>query len=483
MIFSVCVPCVDGRDCYHMTGLCRNSKCVTCWDKNECYNSASSICTGHFGVCPLYITKTCSTSDDCPNMGLARCEAENCISCIQDADCSHFSGNNFFCDNGLCKNCLSDEDCSGSQVCSPGSGLCVGCTSNFDCLDLEKSMCSLATGECQECQSDADCVHLFTLGKGHCNTDLAPNKCFECEDDTDCLSGTCDANKRCQSICTDSSSCTSLYNPRCDASKCQPCNSKNDCTKFYESAGACDTETSPARCIECVGHNDCPVTKPICRIGVCGPCEKTSECVAKGLNFCLTETGKCLSINISCTDDSQCTFINLSNCLIALGTCSPCTDNDDCLRISQNSIALNTCLTDSDAADNKCAQCNNNNYCTGSQFINTRYCNLDGGWCVECIEDSNCISANADHKCLKNKCRECIYDSDCGIDKPYCSGEICIQCKSSLDCNGASCNINGICESCLDTPECQEKTYTNYCAKENKYCDTSSSLKICKLLF
>lgn len=122
--------------------------------------------------------------------------------------------------------------------------------------------------------------------------------------------------------------------------------------------------------------------------------------------------------------------------------------------------------------DSICAECLANTDCSGNQPV----CNLTDGQCVQCTAKSDC---DANETCSSNRCQpscasdtdcspvdggrgnnndycntstslcvECVSDTHCTTNEPYCVTNSCRQCRTNADCtNGGTCGTNGGCST------------------------------------
>jgi Cys-rich repeat protein len=134
---------------------------------------------------------------DCPN-DKPVCDEPNdqCVQCLESADCA--SGSKKKCDTATdtCKECLASTDCSAATAARCENGACVKCTSNNDCAHVAgKTVCDAAAGECVQCTGkDAST----------CGTDVGTGTPLVC----DSLLRTCTTKKEkssglCQSCVSD----------------------------------------------------------------------------------------------------------------------------------------------------------------------------------------------------------------------------------------------------------------------------------------
>lgn len=234
--------CTSPQICYN--GYCRNMCTgVTC--------NQAQVCNQNTGNC---VAKPCTTSTDCGNTTLFKCNIGSCVSCnnvtingISYPDCNDdgipYNGNclnDSACARGnICENwnctpgCRNDAGCSSGEYCF--SKICVPrtCTRDSDCGDVNKFRCvkSTYTALCQSC-SGSGCTN--------CTTDL------NCAPTEKCTSGSCVVN---------GTKCT--INSQCPAGKiCRT------------SVGDCISAPS------CTSNADCPATAHNCCNSVCS----VSEC-------------------------------------------------------------------------------------------------------------------------------------------------------------------------------------------------------------
>jgi hypothetical protein len=131
---------------------------------------------------------------------------------------------------------------------------------------------------------------------------------------------------------------------------------------------------------------------------------------------------------------------------------------DACASSSECSASSPVC----DSSTNVCSRCRTDDDCL--VFAPQRLCDTTSGSCVECKVAADCRTRGELQRCSESRCVECVLQSDCEVDEfcdsvgscevrcdavtpcvlgeePHCdlTKGICVQCRSSADCSGRSC--------------------------------------------
>ena len=228
---------------------------------------------------------------------------------------------------------------------------------------------------------------------------------------------------------------------------------------------ACD---STLGCVECVGNSDCGAASPICVVGHCRACEKTSDC---GIGeACYPANHTCAP---ACNGPGTCPQNDAPICDANTGACVGCIDNHDC------GGGKPVC----EPTSQQCSECGSNGDCGNAQPI----CSISARECVQCLVDSQCPSGTLckDHACRQacqgngdcgpgapvclpnGNCGQCGVNADCGAATPFCTGEgRCASCLINSDCPaGTPVCDNDRCVQCKDTQDCANglKCKDNHC--------------------
>jgi outer membrane exchange protein TraA len=408
---------------------------------------------------------------------------------VASGGCGNNSG--YYCNAAaLCALCDTFTKCGPS--CSPcglstpncvnvnGSFTCVECVNNAEC----KGVCDTTTNTCQgDCKLDTDCA------KGIC--DQTDHTCKgECRVDTDCAKGICDqTNHMCKGDCRVDADCP---NGRCDPTDnmCRGCNDDADCPN-----GRCDMTDNVCR--GCNDDGDCPNTgRCDTTVNLCAGCNDDGDCRTQGFEGFVCDIPN--SVCVQCTEDDHCA--NGRVCVPGLRECrecstdancprgescsnfqcTTCSTNDSCAGASCNCCPKGTqCASPTPGASPSCVECTNNSQCPSGKTCDTANgrcvdsipeCNtsdrcgpgcvrcpeerplcLDGQVCVQCRTDLECGQGKY---CLSGECSSCTTDRHCGTrcgacekDAPYClsngtaEGSACVQCRDNSDCGGRTCNL------------------------------------------
>ena len=171
------------------------------------------------------------------------------------------------------------------------------------------------------------------------------------------------------------------------------CSSDGDCAPPVP---YCDTDSR--YCVECLTNTNCG--NKVCNLAVhsCQDCQTSGDC--SGHNpYC------------------------------SAGSCVECLEPGNC------PDAGSTC----DTTENKCVVlCTADTECTeGARLL----CALERQVCVECLEDADCDTSKP--RCVADKCKACIADTDCLDPTPFCrlDRNECKECLVDSDCpDGLRCD-------------------------------------------
>jgi hypothetical protein len=357
-----------------------------------------------------------------------------------------------------CLDCVADSDCSAlpdGGVCQRSDaylqyGECVQCTeAEPSCPGTE--VCDLSIGRSYH-QCVADCRLATTVPP--CPPDFFgdPQYCVQdsgtcgphCADDSDCApsSQVCDTDAGACVQCLDDTQC-SQPTPVClagfqQANRCVQCVLPSQCP-----------DTSPGcafyQCGTCGGDTDCPTNIPLCNdqnqcIASCVLSDGGTSCATGG---CDTTTGFC----VECVVDSNCTQPDAPYCATDIDAgeyCVQCFNPNQCPTSSPGCgpFGCGSCWTDVDcpatapfcSGDYQCVI-----PCDGGTTCATGACDTDAGYCVQCVDDSDCQEPDASYCATDlgygNYCVQCVASSDCGDAGPCNSGYLtCGSCYADSDC-------------------------------------------------
>jgi len=374
----------------------------------------------------------CSSGDDC-DAGFA-CVSQRCVEiCSHDFECSGHPAQ-------ICRN----EQCVDAE---PGSCTDVtGCYDTNPCTDKE---CN-ADGQCvytnldKECDDQDPCTQNDWCANGACG-----GTAFSCDDTDECTLDSCDGFGGCVHQFVSSDTCACQNNGECD---------DNDaCTDQECDDGTCIyTASSNPDC--CNTLHDCAGETPFCIDNVCVECDSPSAC--EDSDICTEDI---------CNNDYECENLSIDLCCETSGDCGGSTPHcfdDECVECTDAGHCNDgePCTTDSCDSTHSCrnmneCDCIDDPDCAGTS---TPYC--EGNDCVECRNAGHCNDDNActTDTCDGNSCNhqtvsECCNNHDectADVDKPYCIGHVCVECRFTTDCTDDEefCTGDTICT--LGTHEC-----------------------------
>jgi hypothetical protein len=163
---GACVACAGDEDCSLIQGrsACLPSiGCVECVDATDCAGSTRGpVCKASnaaqaAGDAPVNTCVECSSNEHCQsNAGASLCQNNQCVPCVEDADCAGADSNGSspdgidlnVCDAGICVQCTGENRIAcGGNVCNSltkqctldrparTAGLCDACVSDFECAE------------------------------------------------------------------------------------------------------------------------------------------------------------------------------------------------------------------------------------------------------------------------------------------------------------------------------------------------------------
>jgi Cys-rich repeat protein len=103
--------------------------------------------------------------------------------------------------------------------------------------------------------------------------------------------------------------------------------------------------------------------------------------------------------------------------------------------------------------------------CTGdADCADGKKCDIANGRCVEQIAECN-TSERCGSQCVK-----------CPSDRPYCmDGQVCVECRSDLECGDGRFCVSGECASCTTDKRCGERCES--CPGEQPFCLTDGTTR------
>lgn len=243
----------------------------------------------------------------------------------------------------------------------------------------------------------------------------------------------------------------------------------------------------PDRCVQCQrqnanvpGNGGCGSGNYCNAAAVCAQCTSAlfcgPTCVPCGGSFPVCATLGGVTQCVQCRKDDDCRVGQ--KCNLETSECQECTDDSHCARGKRCSTAgrCETCSSRNSCAGNSC------NCCVGGGDSPMQCAAVQAGTaptCVECVSDADCTTPK---KCdtVNGRCvleiAACNTSDRCGpgcarcpAERPLCmDGQVCVQCRSDLDCgNDGFCN-SGECTSCTTDRRCGERCES--CGGDTPYC-------------
>ncbi|HVE88014.1 MAG TPA: outer membrane exchange protein TraA family protein [Myxococcales bacterium] len=220
------------------------------------------------------------------------------------------------------------------------------------------------------------------------------------------------------------------------AAICAPCTSSNfcgpSCTPCNGSTPVCATLAGVTQCVQCKGDQDCrPDQKCNAGTGQCQECTTSLDC----------PRGKVCSPQ---------------------GTCQICSTDDACAGTSCNCCGGNQrCLTLQAGVAPTCAECAADADCGSG-----KRCDLQNGRCVDQLPACD-TSDRCGPSCVR-----------CPTDRPFClDGQVCVSCRSDLDCGSGEFCLSGECSPCTTDRRCGGRCES--CGGDTPHCDASGGAGHC----
>ena len=258
-------------------------------------------------------------------------------------------------------------------------------------------------------------------------------------------------------------------------------------SNFFQTDDGQSPFANPAQCAQCnrqfanlPGNGGCGAGYYCNGAALCAPCDSAlfcgDTCSPCGMStpFCLnTKMG---NLCVGCRNDGDCK--QPFKCDPDTHVCLPCNLDTDCQKGE-------TC----DA--HKCAPCSTKQQCAGVSCnccpgANDKCASLDGKsppTCVECTSDGDCNGRKCDT--LNGRCVDqipaCNTSEQCGDqclkcpgDRPYClNGQVCVECRSDVDCMGGQFCISGGCAPCAIDRHCGARCAA--CAGDTPFCKSDGT--------
>ena len=236
------------------------------------------------------------------------------------------------------------------------------------------------------------------------------------------------------------------------AALCAPCDSAVFCGPSCSPCGAstpeCINRNGTFTCVQCVDDSDCDNGRCDLETNQCRGCNTDAQC-SNG-QHCDTEAHECRE----CVTDSHCA--RGQSCID--NTCQACSAQDSCAGTSCNCCPGGLkCAAPTPGASPTCVECSNDGDCSDG-----KRCDIANGRCVEAIPECN-TSERCGAQCSK-----------CPSDRPYCmDGQVCVTCRSDLECGDGKFCISGECASCTTDKRCGARC--GACAPEAPFCLTDGT--------
>ncbi|NTX11234.1 hypothetical protein HUA76_10585 [Myxococcus sp. CA056] len=332
-------------------------------------------------------------------------------------------------DPNRCEQCIrANVNAQNNGGCDPyyhcnSAALCAPCDSSLRC-GAACSPCGQSTPLCANINGNTQCV--------------------QCTDDSQCPNGRCDLSDNICRGCNGDDDCPT--NGRCDLSDntCRGCNDDNDCPN----TGRCDLGTN--QCSGCNDDADCPGAVCDEPTATCVPCTDDEHCPDG--QVCATDINQCRE----CNDDSQC----VRGEVCTNHQCAPCATDDQCAGNSCNCCPNGTqCSALTAGGSPSCVECT-----TDDQCANGQKCDPLNGTCVTTLPECNTADA-CGPACAK-----------CPGERPFClDGEVCVQCRTDLECGDGQFCLSGECSTCTTDRHCGSRCEA--CETDAPFCLSDGSVQ------
>ncbi|WP_338023474.1 outer membrane exchange protein TraA [Archangium primigenium] len=263
------------------------------------------------------------------------------------------------------------------------------------------------------------------------------NQCQQCNREA--------ANKPSNSSCGPSYYCNG-------AALCAPCDSAvfcgPSCSPCGQSTPACVNRNGTFTCAECTKDSDCKNGRCDPETNQCRGCNTDAQC-SNG-QHCDTEAHECRD----CVTNDHCG--RGQTCVD--NTCQACSAQDSCAGTSCNCCPGGLkCASPTPGASPTCVECSNDNDCADG-----KRCDVANGRCVTSIAACN-TSERCGEQCAK-----------CPTDRPYClDGQVCVSCRSDLECGDGKFCLSGECASCTTDKRCGARC--GACDADKPFCLTDGT--------
>lgn len=235
------------------------------------------------------------------------------------------------------------------------------------------------------------------------------------------------------------------------AALCAPCDSAVFCGPSCSPCGAstplCLNRNGTFTCVQCENDSQCPNGRCDLTTNQCRGCRTDSNCPSG--QHCGTDN-ECHQ----CTTDAHCPRgETCSN-----NSCAPCSTKDSCAGTSCNCCPGGLkCAPPAPGASPTCVECTSDAECSDG-----KRCDIANGHCVDKVADCN-TSERCGEQCVK-----------CPSDRPYClDGQVCVACRSDLECGDGKFCLSGECASCTTDKRCGARC--GACSGETPFCLTDGT--------
>ncbi len=447
---SQCAACDTACDA-DGSNVCTNRTC-RCGDLIEC-SGEQDYC---LGSAPAGACSECRDNDDCvansdnPICGadVAGNDTNTCRGCADDDECAdHGRGPQCINETGACHVCDPGDDAgclpnSNQPICGDDF-TCRGCADDDECAENDANGGQCVANRCRECdRPDDGCV--AGSERPVC---IAGNVCG-CEDDTDCAGnpngGQCVGRvcAECDPAVVNNGGAGGGCDLGGDAPYCSPqsltcvsCSANDNRCRNNPNGRLCDVDA----CVQCLTgtHAGCDDDQ-LCCDGGGGP-----ACVATGLGNCTGCGVACGDGQANACDDRTCLCGALPECAEGLvcngGACVECVDNVDCVGNPNGAICDGgTCRTCAPGSNDGCDPDSAQPICNPATFTCVP-CNAQGIAPTACADDPD-----LDDHCFDGACEVCqpADHAGCAADQ-LCCNQATVQCVDTTDAQCTACRFGG----------------------------------------
>lgn len=238
------------------------------------------------------------------------------------------------------------------------------------------------------------------------------------------------------------------------AALCAPCDSAVFCGPSCSPCGLstpeCINRNGTYTCVQCSTDDQCPNGRCDPDTNQCRGCRTDSNCPSG--QHCDPEQREC----VECLEDSQCG--RGESC--SSHTCQPCSSQDHCAGTSCNCCPNGLqCGSPTPGASPTCVECTDDSQCSDG-----KRCDRSNGRCVAQLTECN-TSERCGDQCVK-----------CPSERAYClDGQVCVECRSDLECGDGKYCLSGECASCITDKRCGARC--GACPTDTPYCLTDGTVR------